>query len=471
MAGFTNPVMNGDYPDPAVCRVGEDYYLTGSTGHMYPGLTIYHSKNLVDWEFVCNPLRGFNGDVWAPDIVYYKGEFYIYFCASGSNWVIHSERIDSGWSEAVDLKIGHIDPGHCVDDEGNRCLFLSGIYMVRLAPDGLSVIGKPEKVLEPMAIPDEWDVEGFYPESPKITRHGGWYYLTYANGGTAGPATAHMVVSARAKRPEGPWEHSPYYPVLRTQSREEHWHCKGHGHIVDDIDGNWWIIYHAYEKGYYCHGRKLLLERIIWTDDGWFRTDQDGNAEGSTFIPAGEKINGTLNLSNDFSSSENGLLKGYGDSACTRYCTEKNRLVLNGIGEHPGVSIPLTETCGYHSYTAETAVKPEDGAEGGIILFYDSRRYNGVGFDGKQIRVYRLGGCLNEIEIECEKLYLRMVNKQNYVSFWYSKNGRDYKKIDNVIDTEPQNNNAYGGFRALRPGLYACGSGRAYFEKFEINEN
>ena len=469
---FVNPVLNGDYPDPAVCRVGEDFYLTASTGHQYPGLTIYHSTNLVDWEFLCNPLRNFPGDVWAPDIVFHEGKFYIYFCASGSNWVIYSERIDGGWSEAIDLKVGKIDPGHCVDDEGKRYLFLSGGFIVPLADDGLSVTGDMQQVMYPQTIPDAWDVEGFFPESPKITKHNGWYYMTYANGGTSGPATAHMVACARARHPTGPWEYSPYYPILRTENRSEHWHCRGHGHIVDDMAGNWWILYHAYEKGYWCHGRKLLLERLIWTEDGWYHTDPKGNAEGNAVLPAGKQMNNNIHLCDDFNSGNCGIWKAYGDVSCTRYRTDQDGLVLDGIGVNPGECLPLTVTCGLHSYLADTFVRPESGCEAGIILLYDDRYYNGIGFDGETLTVYRIGQVLTKMPLKSEAVYLRMENRENYVVFYYSVDGEHFRRLNFVIDTEPQNTNAYGGFRALRPGVYAYGAEQtqAHFAYFKVTE-
>ena len=468
---FTNPILNGDYPDPAVCRVGADFYLTTSTGHQYPGLTIYHSRNLIDWEFAVNPLTDFSGDVWAPDLVFYKGRFYLYFCADGTNWVIYADDVRGPWSRAIDLKVGHIDPGHYGDADGNRWLFLSGCFVVPLTPDGLAVAGEPHQVLVPRPIPDEWDIEGDYSESPKITEHGGWLYMTYADGGTSGPATSHMVVSARARHPLGPWEYSPYYPILRTENKDAHWRSRGHGHLVDDTAGNWWIVYHSYEKGYLCHGRKLLLERVTWTDDGWFHVDEHGNEEGNPVRPAGEGIASPLRLEDDFKTSSCGIWKAWGDRECVRYRTDAGGLVLEGLGKHPGESRPLTMTCGYHSWHADTVVTPENGCEAGLILFYDEGRFNGIGFDGERLTVYRLGHPLTSRRSRADKLYLRMRNHENDVAFYVSEDGRDYRKINFVIDTESQNNNAYGGFRALRPGLFAAKGGQAHFGFFRVTQD
>lgn len=95
---------------------------------------------------------------------------------------------------------------------------------------------------------------------PKLTYRNGYYYLTSAQGGTAGLATSHMVVSARSKHITGPWENSPYNPVVHTYSAADDWWSKGHGTLVDDVDGNWWIFYHAYAKEYHTLGRSTLME-------------------------------------------------------------------------------------------------------------------------------------------------------------------------------------------------------------------
>ena len=99
-------------------------------------------------------------------------------------------------------------------------------------------------------------------ESPKLNEHNGYYYLTSAQGGTAGPATSHMVVSARSKSVTGPWENSPYNPIVHTYSVTDSWWSKGHGTLIDDVNGNWWIVYHAYANDYHTLGRSTLIEPV-----------------------------------------------------------------------------------------------------------------------------------------------------------------------------------------------------------------
>lgn len=265
------PILAGDYPDPSIVRVGEEYYMTHSSFHYIPGLLIWHSRNLSDWEPVGHAVHEHVGLIMAPDLIYHEGLYYIYFPANGTNWVVTAQDPSGPWSGPIDLQVGLIDPGHAADGEGNRYLYLSDGHVIRLSPDGLSTEGELMKVYEGWRYPTEWRTEGFYLESPKMTYRNGYYYMTSAQGGTAGPATSHMIVSARSMTPLGPWENSPYNPIVRTQSREERWWSKGHGTLVDTPEEDWWIVYHAYEKEYLTLGRQTLIEPVEWTEDGWFK--------------------------------------------------------------------------------------------------------------------------------------------------------------------------------------------------------
>jgi len=138
---YKNPILGGDYPDPSIIRVGDDYYLTHSSSEYYPGLLIWHSKDLINWEPVCNALHKNVGSVWAPNFVKYKDKYYIYFPAGGTNWVISAPSPEGPWNESVDLEVEHIDPGYVVGPDGKRYLYLSGGHLVRLTDDGLSIKG------------------------------------------------------------------------------------------------------------------------------------------------------------------------------------------------------------------------------------------------------------------------------------------------------------------------------------------
>ncbi len=238
---FLNPILAGDHPDPSILKDGDDYYMTFSSFDAYPGLVLWRSRDLVNWQPMQPTLRQNVGSVWAPDLVKHSGRYYIYFPARTptyrSNYVIWADAITGPWSDPIDLKIGQIDPGHAVAPDGTRYLFMSAGYLQRLAPDGLSVVGEMKKIYDGWKYPDDWIVEGFAQEGPKILRRGDYYYMVLAEGGTAGPPTGHMIVAARSKTIEGPWENSPHNPIVRTRSLDERWWSKGHGTLIEDRAG------------------------------------------------------------------------------------------------------------------------------------------------------------------------------------------------------------------------------------------
>lgn len=202
------PIIGGNYADPSIIRVGEDYYMTHSSYKLTPGLIIWHSRDLLHWTKVGAALTRYGGDVWAPDFAVHNGRYYIYYPAGGTNWVVTAEHPAGPWSEPVNLGIKGIDPGHTVGPDGKRYLHMSGGYIVELSDDGLSVAGEAREIYEGWRYPEDWVVEGYSLEGPKVTYHNGYYYLTVAVGGTAGPPTSHMAVSSRSRTPWGPWEHS-----------------------------------------------------------------------------------------------------------------------------------------------------------------------------------------------------------------------------------------------------------------------
>lgn len=471
---YRNPVISQDIPDPTVLRDGDTYYYCGSTGYYYPALAIYMSKDLVNWAFVCHPCPNYTGNVYAPELTKYNGKYYLYFPADGTNFVTVSDRIDSGWCDPVDLKIGHIDPGHCVVN-GKRYLFVSGNWAAPLSDDGMSAAGPLEKICGAQALPDDWDIEGPYTESPKLVQKGEWYYLIYADGGTAGPATAHAVMCARAKDPiQGPWEFSPYNPMVHTWSRREKWHCKGHGSMVDDVCGNWWILYHAYEAGYLNQGRKVLLEPVIFTEDGWpVLAGSGSDAVSSEAVlpkPAGVDIGIRDSLSDRFENGRSPLWQMRGSCDFSRIHAGGGCLTIGAFpADNPGRCHPITVCPADHAYAVQvTLEKPDEGCEAGVILMYDESHYAALGWKENRITIYRLGSPLygQSVPQDAKTLTIRMRNDRHYVAFSVGVNGGELHKINYVQNVEAMSNIAYGGFSSLRAGLFACGKGEAHFGPF-----
>ena len=126
---FLNPVLAGDRPDPSVLKDGDDYYLTLSSFTAYPGLPVWHSRDLINWQPIGHAITKNVGSIWAPDLVKHQGRYYIYFPARvggtesprRSNFVVWADDIRGPWSEPIDIGLpGHIDPGHAVGEDGKR---------------------------------------------------------------------------------------------------------------------------------------------------------------------------------------------------------------------------------------------------------------------------------------------------------------------------------------------------------------
>ena len=276
--GYKNPIIPGFNPDPSVCRVGEDYYLVTSSFQYFPGVPVYHSKDLIHWEQIGNCLTrqsqlslkeaGASGGIYAPTIRWHEGKFYMVTTnVSGKgNFFVTATDPAGEWSDPVWLEQGGIDPT-LFWDEG-KC------YMVSNPNNGLwlceidDVTGKTlseGKLL--------WQGDGGrYPEAPHIYKKDGWYYLMIAEGGTE---LAHSVTIARSRDIYGPYESNPDNPILTNccmlgQGKEIQ--GTGHGDLVEDHQGNWWMTFlgFRFQNGsHHLLGRETFLEPVEWNDEGW----------------------------------------------------------------------------------------------------------------------------------------------------------------------------------------------------------
>lgn len=466
---YINPILGGDYPDPSVLRVDSDYYLTNSSFEYYPGLLIWHSTDLVHWKRIAHALNKNIGSVWAPDFTKYKDTYYIYFPAGGTLWVVTSKNPVGPWSEPIDLKIhGFIDPGHVVDSIGNRYLYLSGGFIVKLAKDGLSAVGEPVKNYDGWQFPEEWSTECFCLESPKSTYHDGYYYLIVAEGGTAGPATSHMVVAARAKSPYGPFENSPYNPIVHTNSRDELWWSQGHGTLVNDIEGHWWIMYHGYEKDFHTLGRQTLMLPIVWTHDGWFKVPDSLNSMDSLPMPAGKLSENGTGLSDNFSGDTLGLqwqfLKNYMPERCR---VKDGELFFKAYGNDFGTSSPLLVDVGDKSYEAIVKYTISQGVKAGLCLYYNELANVRIEVDAANFTVFARNKSKCSIPNTIGNSgFLRVLNIENEVNFYFSGDGKRWTRLERTVDVSGYNHNVFGEFLSLRVGIYAFGKGEAEFDDF-----
>ncbi|MET3725698.1 family 43 glycosylhydrolase [Sphingomonas trueperi] len=474
---FLNPLLAGDHPDPAILKDGADYYMTFSSFDSYPGLTIWHSRDLVNWQPRGSALTRNIGSVWAVSLEKHDGRYFLYVPVKASPntiYVLWADHIDGPWSDPIDLGLhAHIDPCHAVGEDGSRWLFLSGGDRVRLAADGLSVAGPVEHVYDPWRYPETWDVESFSPEGPKIVRRGGWFYMITAVGGTAGPPTGHMVIVARSRSIHGPWENDPGNPVVRTRDERERWWCRGHASLVEAPDGSWWSVYHGYENGFWTLGRQALLDPVRWTADGWFRmTGGDLSApiakpRGGSAVPHGQP------LSDRFETLDLGRKWNFfrpGPEEAGRVRVEGGALELAARGSAPHDSSPLLLTAGDQAYQFECTIEIDPSATAGLLLFYDDRLYCGLGFDAERFVTHQYGAERGRPpNPHGRALRMRVVNRRHIVSLWTSGDeGKSWRRFDRGMEVSGYHHNVRGGFLMLRPGLYCAGAGRARFRDFRF---
>lgn len=476
---FLNPLVAGDHPDPSILKDGDDYYMTFSTFDAYPGLVIWHSTDLVNWRPLVAALHKNIGSVWAPELCKHKDRYYLYIptkktAIPGSkttSWVIWADDIRGPWSDPIDLDLPrHIDPGHAVGEDGSRWLFLSGVDRVRLADDGLSTIGAPERVYEPWRYPDDWEVEAFSPEGPKVLRRDGWYYLILAVGGTSGPPTGHMVIASRSRSIDGPWEHHPRNPLVRTASVEERWWSRGHATLVQGPAGDWWSVYHGYENGYWTLGRQTLLAPVTWTADGW---PEFGGGDLSRPIPSpkgGKAGPHGMALSDDFSTDKYGVQWSFFSPApgeTARLARKDRTLHLKGEGSEPSDSSPLVFVAPDQDYEFACEIEVDPDTRGGLLLFYDHKLYCGLGFDAREFTMHRYGTEHGKFaNPHGRRLHLRIRNRKHVVSIHISADGKTWKRGPRGYEVSGYHHNVRGGFMSLKPALYAAGAGEVRFRGF-----
>jgi xylan 1,4-beta-xylosidase len=471
---YSNPIMGGDHPDASPIRVGSDFFLTHSSFDYAPGLLIWHSLDLINWRPVAAALHRYYGGVWAPYLCEYNEHFYIYFPANNRIFVVHAPNPTGPWSEPVDLGISAIDPAH-IAENGRRFLYTNGGQMAELTADGLAVKSPPRAVFEPWPVPFTTRMECTCLEAPKLLEHNGYFYLNVAEGGTGGPATSHSVISARSRHAEGPWEFSPYNPVVHTQSRDDRWLSLGHGRLVDTPDGKWYMTVHSYENGYRTLGRQLLLLPIEWTADGWFRVQPEIAADSEIPMPVpGKSQEAFFDPSDRFDSPDLGLQWGFWhEYDPAHFETGKGFLRLAALGKTLGDTSVLTAPVGGHSYTVEVDVEIEPGCEAGLLLFYDPGHATGITLGPRGLSI-RLGNGFTPTHpldqsnlAQAKRATFRIVNDRQEIDFYFRFPGQPWQRTQESAEISGMHHNILGGFLDVRPAISAWGTGYATFRNFQ----
>ena len=233
---YTNPILAGFYPDPSICRAGDDYYIVNSSFAYFPGLPIFHSKDLVSWKQIGHAMdrpeqlpligAGVSRGLFAPSISYYKGKFYI-VCTlidRGGNFVITADNPAGPWSNPTYIReVNGIDPSLFFDDSTDKAYILynsdppgrkslwnghRSIRMYEFDYKNEKVIGE-EKLLVNGGV--DTSKHPVWIEAPHIYLINDWYYLMCAEGGTG---YNHSEVIFRSKSPEGPFQPWDKNPIL-----------------------------------------------------------------------------------------------------------------------------------------------------------------------------------------------------------------------------------------------------------------
>ena len=244
-----NPIISGFSPDPSVVAVGEDYYLVNSTFHYFPGVPVYHSRDLLNWQQIGNvldrpsqlPLEQATASlgIYAPTIRYHDGTFYMITTnvGGGGNFMVTAGNPAGPWSDPVWLEQQGIDPSLYFED--GKCYMVSN-------PDNTITLCEIDPLTGATLSPGKalWKgTGGRFPEGPHIYKKDGWYYLLISEGGTE---LAHKLTVARSRHIYGPYEANPANPIFTHCSlaaQESNIQGTGHGDmfrrrlLVDCVPG------------------------------------------------------------------------------------------------------------------------------------------------------------------------------------------------------------------------------------------
>lgn len=515
-----NPILAGWYSDPSICTNGEgDYFIVTSTFTFFPGVPIFHSRDLVNWEQIGNVLdrpehlphldgQRISGGIYAPDIKYNKFNKTYYMITTdvaGGNFYVKTQDPWGDWSDPIYLPaVQGIDPSFFFDEDGKA-------YVVNNddAPDG-----KPEYSGHRTIRCIEFDVEndctvgerkiivnkGSRPENhpnwiegPHLYKINGTYYLMCAEGGT-GVHEWHSEVVFKGETPFGPFVSYEGNPIL-TQvgldpDRENPITCSGHADMVPDANGQYWAVFLAdrpFREDYENLGRETHMLPVTWTEDEFPVILPQGEPvplivrhEG---VKRGENVTfGNFTRTDEFDEPELGgswmalrspakdhysLTENPG--FLTLYCSEEK-----ATGNHtPSLFVTRMH---HHKFSASTRMyfAPSTETEAaGLLLFKDERhqyflKVSAAGIAvqkveagmvieaGKRPRLEDTSSDLATAELGKYKFIdLKITSDGDTFSFWYAPNGKNWQLLLDGVDSTYLTTLNAGGFTGTVIGLYA----------------
>ena len=492
---YKNPIISGFYPDPSVCRVNDDYYLVNSTFHYFPGVPLFHSKDLIHWEQIGNCLSrpsqlnlsntGPSGGIYAPTIRYHDGIFYMITTnvSAKGNFMVTTSDPRGEWSEPICLRQGGIDPPLYFED--GKCYMTSipgyGISLCEIDPQ------TGEQLTETVKI---WNgTGGRYPEGPHIYKKDGWYWLLIAEGGTE---YGHKVTIARSRDIYGPYESNPANPILthiNMNAQSNPIQGIGHADFVQAHDNSWWVVCLGFRPQSGLHhllGRETLLAPVSWEENAWPVVNGDGTLALSMncptlpqTAPAAQQIRTTFNgisfgpewnwlynpvESNYSLTARPGFLRlkatpvqlddpgsptfiGRRQQHIACEVTTALSLAHSSVDDEAGLTVYMT-----HEYHYDLYLKQLSANKQAVVLSY---------------RLGRLKHIEKEVEIPSGIVSLRVDTRSDDYTFYYSIDGNKFHELGKM-DTRFISSETAGGFTGVYFGLFAQGeantTGGADFE-------
>lgn len=502
---YFNPIVAGYYPDPSVAKKGDTFYLVNSSFAYFPGIPIFESKDLVNWKQIGNVLNreeqldleglGVSDGIFAPAISYnpHNDTFYMITTLVGKqgNFFVKSKDPSQGWSNPIWLPaIDGIDPSFLFDNDGKAYIVhnapLNGpttydgeraIRLLHFDVENDTTVGEPIEIIRrgTSLRPNPIWIEG-----PHLYHIDDWYYLMCAEGGTE---EDHSEVMFRSKSPEGPWEESPFNPILTQREglpydRPDKVTSTGHADMICDNDGNWWAVFlgcRPYEANLYNTGRETFLLPVRW-EDGW-PVILDKNTPVPTVVSKpglaagdGDSLTGNFSYTDRFE----------GDSFGPQWIFLRNpdmsnfMLTDNGLVIKPS-SAKITERKPtsaafrrqqHTNFTAETEMTfaPECSDDLAGMVLMQNENYNFVfgktkvnGEDAVVLRRH-FGDEVNEVTapVSSDTVKLKIVGNGRLYSFFYMPEGTDtWIPLAENVDASNLSTHFARGFVGTEIGLYA----------------
>lgn len=518
MISCENPILKGFYPDPSICRVGEWYYLVNSTFAYYPGIPIFRSRNLAQWEQIGNVLTresqvplegcGHNEGIYAPTIRWNKGVFYVITTnvSGGGNFIVTARDPKGPWSEPHFLKGAEgIDPSLFFDEDGS-CYYIGQrenskggryfgdceIWIQKLNIESFELEGKAVPVLY------GFQKNAVWPEGPHLYKRNGYYYIFHAEGGTE---QYHCEVVARSRNIFGPYEYARTNPVLthRHLGKKAEITCVGHCDLTIDEAGRWYMVTLGCRPrdGKTFLGRETFLANVEWEDDwpvinpgiGLLQSVVNLPGEKDMLMPESENIRREYIFEN-FSEAqlppEFLMLRNPGPDA---YVLDKNNKCLRIPAKAVTLKdkavpsyIALRQSGHQFQVEADFALKGQAGDRAGIAYMQNDQNhlYLGYGEDGDRGCIY-VTACINgEDKILAEKaveknIYqsLKLKVNKSRAEVWLKK-GKIWECILKDISINHMSTEAAGGFTGCTVGMYVYSEqkqskGFAQFYRFVIS--